>query len=836
MHDYIVRRREFKCDTSASASGSMTLSGIRSPCKQEVAVSRMAGEPDDTGHDNTRSSLSGSAGDVVQARDVRGGIHFHYGRGSRAAMPQQLPRGVRVFINRASDIARLNELLADPRFEDGAGVVYLINGAAGVGKTSLALHWAHQVRDRFPDGQLYIDLRGHDPDASVTPDQSLERFLLALGVPAAAIPRDPDAKSDLYRTVLADRRTLIILDNAATVGQVRPLIPGTGNNLTLVTSRSRMPGLAIRDGAQWATLGTLSTDEAVELLTATMTGYRQGDQVEDLAELASLCARLPLALRIAAERAVSRPGMPLTDLISELRDESGLWTALATDDEDEANAVRTVFAWSYRALSTEAARLFCLLGLHPGAEFSEPAAVALAGDEVAGVRHSLDVLTGVCLLDSQTYGRYRFHDLLRAYAVDRARFEVAQEAQLAAVRRICDWYLMSAYNCAVLSAHDAKLPFSLDTSAGATFPDRDQAAAWYLTERANLAGAVGAAADTGQLGLALRLASILERIYSSYNHFHDWRSTSLIGLRAARELGATADEALMSESLGRLSRLTMQLDEAAEYYDTAITIHAELGDTLNLVKDLNGLAWVHLFGHRLDDAYSSLRDALARAEGLGDDYWIATIRGNLGYACLQLLDPEQAEPNLVEALAKFRDLGDRLYESMVLTFMSLLERSRGGADMALETARRAAEISTELSNQLWEATALLFLGKAQLAADDAEAALASFHHAALICRQEGDLGRESRAIDGAGRAYRDLGRSEEAAAFFRRAVAVHRQLGDNWKLAMSLGRLADVDRDLHSSEQYRREAISILTEFTDPRSLEARERIETALRDQGLAL
>jgi tetratricopeptide (TPR) repeat protein len=398
-------------------------------------------------------------------------------------------------------------------------------------------------------------------------------------------------------------------------------------------------------------------------------------------------------------------------------------------------------------LPADAARLFCLLGLHPGGEFGEGAAVALSGGNRTQVRHSLEVLTGACLVESQTYARYKFHDLLRAYAVDRARYEISQEEQLAAVERVCDWYLGTVYSCASYIAHDTTLLFSLDTVPARTFTDRDQAATWYLTERVNLEGAVSAAADTGKSSLAWRLAAVLERIYASYNHFNDWRTTSNIGLAAARALGERDKEAVMCESLGLLSRLTMRLDEADGHYREAVAIHTGLGDTISAVKDLNGLAWAHLFGHRLDDAQTDLLAALDRVESLEDQYWIATVRCSLGYTFAQLGRWDEAERNLSGSLAAFRTLGDRLYESMVLTFLSLLARSRGDANAALMTARRAVDISVELSNQLWEATALLFLGKAQLTAGDPEAALTSFHRAALFCRQEGDVSREARALD-----------------------------------------------------------------------------------------
>jgi tetratricopeptide (TPR) repeat protein len=782
--------------------------------------------PDDRDDDVERvgnhSLVNSNSGEIVQVRDVEGGIHFHYGSGGRGNRPLQLPHGVRGFVNRTSDLTALDELLVD----DENLVVYVISGTAGVGKTSLALHWAHRARTEFPDGQLYIDLRGYDPGLPVSPDQALERFLLALGVPAAAVPDDVEAKSSLYRSALADRRMLIILDNAANNAQVRPLIPGSGQSIAIVTSRSHLQGLAIRHGARRRTLDTLTEAEAVQLLKATIQEYRSGDDPAEVAELARLCAYLPLALRIAAERAASRPSMPLSRLIADLRDESELWNTLSTGDIDEAEAVHTVFAWSYRALPEDTALVFCLLGLHPGAEFSETAAEALVGGNPRQVRTALDQLAGACLLEPTGFARYRFHDLLRAYAVDCAQARLSQEEQLSAVQRVCDWYLRTSYRCALTLAHDTTLLFELDDAEHGSlrFSDHSQAARWYAEEKFNLEAAVRAAADTGQLHTAWRLAAVLERIYATYNHFNDWRSTSRIGLECARELGLHAEEAAMHDSLGRLCRMTMRLDEAVTHHVGAVATYRELGDLANVVKGLNGLGWVHLFRHRLRDARTAFAEALTVAQELDDPRWRATLLYSSGYACAQLRNLEEADAQLTRSLTIFRDLGDRLYESMALTAVSYVARVRGDAGESLAIANEAVSISREMNNRLWEATALLYLGKAQRAVGEPGPALASYQAAAVICRQNGDRSREAMAVEGAGLAYADLGRGEDAVDFHRQAIATHRQLGDRWKLAKNLVHLS---RELSGSSARRcgDEAFEILAGFDDAKSVALRSQL-----------
>lgn len=301
---------------------------------------------------------------MVQAGSVSGGVHFHAPAdtpGAPTPPPRQLPAVTRTFVNRADELARLDALLPAADGDPLPTTLLVIAGTAGAGKTSLALRWAHRVAGRFPDGQLHINLRGYDVQQPVAAHDALHRFLTALGVPSDAVPADTDAAAALYRSLLADRRMLVVLDNAATVAQVRPLLPGNDRCLTLVTSRDRLSGLAIRDGARRLTLGTLTESEAVALLRVVTAEHRPHDDETELTELAQLCARLPLALRIAAERAASHPYLALAELIADLRDESALWDALSAGDATEAEAVRTVFAWSQGVRVTSRARVRCLV-------------------------------------------------------------------------------------------------------------------------------------------------------------------------------------------------------------------------------------------------------------------------------------------------------------------------------------------------------------------------------------------------------------------------------------------------------------------------------------------
>jgi tetratricopeptide (TPR) repeat protein len=368
----------------------------------------------------------------------------------------------------------------------------------------------------------------------------------------------------------------------------------------------------------------------------------------------------------------------------------------------------------------------------------------------------------------------------------------------------------------------------------ASFEDHPAAMAWYLGERANLVGAARAAFETGSFQLAWQFGALLERIYTTFNHFQDWRATSELALAAARGLGLPENEAAMHESLGRLARMLMQLDEAAAHYDAAIAAYHELDDRPGLVKALNGVAWARLFAHRLDEAMSALNEALPIAREAGDRFLIAVILFGLGYTHLQLLLFDDAEGYLDESSQIFRALGDRLNETMVTSFHSYLARARGDIARALAAAQEAVDVSADLDSSLFEATALVYLGKAQLAAGSPGEALECYLASARRSRQEGDLSREGWAIDGAGLAYQMLGRPDDAAGFHRRAIAICRQLGDQWKLARSLERLADaLPDDPDEAGRARLEAIEILADFPDPKSRAIRERLLARTGEAG---
>jgi tetratricopeptide (TPR) repeat protein len=780
---------------------------------------------------------------VVQAGQVSGGVHFHSRHGepggpaSGHPPPRQLPGDLRHFVNRTAELQSLDATLTtggDPFVPP----VCVIAGTAGAGKTALALRWAHQVKDRFPDGHLYVNLRGYDPGEPVTAEEVLPRFLTALGVAATAVPSDPESAAALYRTLLADRRLLVFLDNAATVAQVRPLLPGSARCLTIVTSRSRLSPLAVRDGADRLTLGTLDEPEAVALLRTVTAGHRSDDDSGKLAELARLCAHLPLALRIAAERAATHPHMSLDELITDLCDESALWDALSTGDEEGAEAVRAVFAWSYRALSPEAARLFRLLGLHPGPEFGLGAVAALVGVSVRRARQLLDVLVGAHLLEQTAPDRFEFHDLLRAYAGDQAQREEPEGERSAALRRVLDWYLHTADSAqGWISPDEDHLP-SQPPAEGVTpasFADYDQAVDWAEREHANFLPAVRAAAKAGLDAHAWQLAALLWNAKAPSSLTTDWLPMGQTGLAAARRTGERPAQARLLESFGFGYTKLNRPAEALESHEEALNIRRETGDRVGEADSLNALGLVHLRKRELGPAERRLEEASALFAELGEAHWQTVTLANLALVRFRAGESERAEQDIEQALAAHRRRDNARGTGNALWVLSGILLDRGESREALNAAEEAVKLALDLRNHVAEGCWLLALGDAQQALGEHGEALTAYNRSATLHRRLGDRSREALAWQGTGETYQRLGRDEESAGFHRRAAAAHRELGDAWSEAVSLDGLARAvhEADPEASRGRWAECLRLLAGYDDARARRMRESVEARLAGNG---
>ncbi|MGH8793015.1 MAG: BTAD domain-containing putative transcriptional regulator, partial [Stackebrandtia sp.] len=461
-------------------------------------------------------------------------------RTSSGPAPRQLPADVGGFTGREAELAALNGLLDDSG-RRGAATISAITGAAGVGKTTLAVHWGHRASAWFPDGQLYVNLRGFDPGRATDPADAIRGFLSAFGVSKERIPDDLDAQAALYRSLLAERRVLIVLDNARDAAQTRPLLPGGRGNLVVVTSRNRLTGLVTARAAHPIRLDVLAGDEARRLLRRRIGEARVDREPAAADEIVARCARLPLPLAVAAAWAAEHPESPLSELADGLR--AGLD---AFEAEDEATSVRAAFSWSYRTLDAESARVFRLLGLHPGSELTVEATASLTALPPERTRECLDGLAAAHLATERSPGRYAQHDLLREYARELADRHGDDADSRAALCRIFDHYLHSAY-AAEQRFNQARELFSLPPPAENTVvlrpADHREALAFFAREHVNLRSVVDGAAATGFADHAWRLACVLCTFLNNQALHREWESVMNTALTAALRLEAPEAEA-----------------------------------------------------------------------------------------------------------------------------------------------------------------------------------------------------------------------------------------------------------------------------------------------------
>ncbi|MGH3246666.1 MAG: ATP-binding protein [Trebonia sp.] len=803
-------------------------------------------ESDRHGVGDVRSEIARTqvTGDVVQARDVAGGVHFHTAQGDSGGLrvvPRQLPADVSVFVNRGRERRALTRFIGlgsvspASRARAAAAVVVVITGSAGVGKTALALHWAHRVRDRFPDGELYANLHGHDDGSPVTAEVSLDRFLRDLGVSAQSVPADLDGRAALFRSLIAGRRVLIVLDNVADIGQVRPLIPGGAGPLLIITSRQELPGLAIRDGARRIRLDIFQESDAVALVRRVTRSGGRRDTPADLTELAQLCARLPLALRVAAEHAVSRPTMRLAELIADLRDDSMLWDALSVGDGPHSEAVRTVFAWSYRDLTAETARMFRALGLHHGPDISLAAAAAAVGVPARTARRSLDILLGAFLIQTVRPYRYQLHDLLRAYALDQARTTDSDADRHETLDRMLRWYITAASNACVMLFPGDLFPVNVPPPDGpepAVFENAAAAFEWFETERPNLVANARAALDAGLLQRAWELAMSLSPIHANTFTFDDWSALSVVALAAAERM---ADPAALSSALSNRGKFMFRrrlLEDAKTAHARALSVRQELGESRGILESLNALGLIGLVTRELSEAAGYFLQAAAMARSIGDARWEGMAHANLAEARMEAGDIALALETVAPLPQLFAGLNNPGQEGNALWLLSRAQRIDGnfsGAMVAIDAALRIAE---NAGNRMWEAWWLIEAARVHLAVGEPGEAMRCCQMAASLERQIGDHSREAIALDCVGEVLLADGNVGDAAAFHREAARMHRQIGDTWREALAILHLADCEQALDqdaASREHLTAALALLQRFSDSQAARLRTNVQARL-------
>ncbi|HUQ61447.1 AfsR/SARP family transcriptional regulator [Lentzea sp.] len=646
--------------------------------------------------------------------------------GPGRAVPRQLPAPVAGFVGRAAQLKRLSEVL------DAAGAhggTVAIGGTAGIGKTTLAVRWAHQVVDRFPDGQLYVDLRGFDPDSPpADPADVLQGFLDALGVPPDRVPAGLTARSALYRSLIAGRAVLVLLDNARDAEQVQSLLPGGSACHTVITSRIELTGLVVRHGAHPLALDALDDDEAMALLASRLGADRVAAEPDAADELIRHCARLPLALAIVAARAATRPTFPLRVPAEELRDERRRLDAL--DAGDPMTSVRAVFSWSYQRIGSGAARAFRLLGLHPGPDIGLPAAACLTGGTAPETRAALAELTRANLLQERGPGRFSFHDLLRTYAGDQAAAHDAEEDRHAALLRLLDHYLHTADRVDRVLApnrdHLALPPPPVPVEEPA---DAAQAWRWYEVERHVLAGAIAHAANAGLHTHAWRLQHLLTTCFDRRGHWHEWVVTGQVALAAARLAGDVDGQGRLHQGLGRALALLGRHEEAQPHLARALGLHRDVGDLVQQAHTEGVVAWSLEHQGRVEEAVRHSERALAAYQEAGHQYGQAKALNMVGWHQIKLGDHRSALRNCGQALTLYGDLGDQRGCAHTWDSIAYAHQQLGNHNEAIAGYLRALNLYRDLHDYYYESGTLTRLGDTQYAAGDAEAARVTWRQA-----------------------------------------------------------------------------------------------------------
>jgi tetratricopeptide (TPR) repeat protein len=700
--------------------------------------------------------------------------------------PGLLPRDVPGFTGRNDELARLVALTGGGRV-----VVTAIGGTAGVGKTALAVHAAHQLLGEFPDGHLYADLRGHSGSQDPTePGEVLEVFLRSLGVRAEEIPAGLEERSGLLRQVLASRRVLMVLDNARTEAQVRPLLPGAGTSVVLVTSRSVLPGL---EADERIGLDVLAEDEAVAML-AGLGGHRAAADPTAVAEVARLCGRLPLALRLAGQLLATHPTWPVVRLVRLLGSERD---RLARFGEGDLQ-VRAAFEVSYQQLAEEDARLFRMLGLHPGPDFTATAAAALAGAEGEAAESALGRLADAHLVAEDAAGRFALHDLLRLFA--RAACE---QADTPADRDAAETRLVRHYeNLAAFldSCVDPKLRTAAEQD-GKPLSSMRQALAVFQAERPALLAALDLATQRGGDEEIRRLSASMGRILTILRYLDDLIIVREAALAAARHVGDTRAEGRALSNLGEAYRELRRFKEAITSYQHALVIFRALDDRGAEGLALNNLGIAYQELRRFEEAITSYQRALVIFREVGDRHEEGLALNSLGIAHRELRRFEEAVAGYQDALVIFRDAGDRHGEAQALANLGSGYRELRRFEEAITSYQQALAIRREVGDRYGEGRTLDNLGDAYGELQRSQEAVISYQQALVIFREVGDRHEEGQTLNNLGVAYEEARRFEDAITSYQQTLAIKREARDRDGEGRTLNNLGNAYGELQRSQE-----------------------------------
>ncbi|HEY3867269.1 MAG TPA: tetratricopeptide repeat protein [Actinocrinis sp.] len=754
--------------------------------------------------------------DATDAADAIPGLVRSTAR--RRGPRYQLPVDTRVFTGRSRELDELADFAAAAPLGNEAGMVVIsaIDGMAGIGKTALAVHAAHRLRAEFPDGQLFLDLRGYAVDQEpLSAEDALEHLLRSLGTPPQLIPAALAERAALYRDRLDGTRTLIVLDNASGAAQVRPLLPGDPGCLVLVTSRRRLAGL---DDARFLSLDTLPPDDAAALLRKAADPDRVPAHHPALAELAELCGRMPLALRIAAARLRQHRTLRIEDLVAELRDETVRLARLTTGRD---RSLAAVFESSYLALPTAERFVFRSLGLLPGPDVDAHAAAALTETDHRTAERLLESLLDHNLLIQHAAGRYRFHDLVRAYAGSLAGDEPVARRE-AALGRLMDHYQRTARAADRLLARHTRPGLPAEPPGRADLPPRFSgqvsALTWLRGERANLLAAVAQAGATGEppriIGLAAALSSYLELE-------GPWHQAAVLHQAAADTANRRGDRLAAAAALSDLGRVRV----AAGGYPAALAVHRRalavyrsIGDWLGEANALGDIGRVHYFEDDYAQAMEFFAPALAIFRKIGDRLGEAYTLSDIGRVRLMTGDVAAAVDLHEQALAAYRELDHRFGEANVLTGLGRVRRQAGDFAQAAADLERALTAFRELGQRHAEAGALWDLGRVRWQTGALAEAISLQERALTIFQDLGVDSGEAYSLVELGRLHRLTGNGNIAAELSERAVQIFRVHGNHLGEAnalQGLGRVRDASGDRAAAAELYDAALALFREVGD---------------------
>jgi DNA-binding SARP family transcriptional activator len=636
--------------------------------------------------------------------------------------PAQLPADVYGFAGRGDELARLDAMLTTDERQPAAVVISAVSGTAGVGKTALAVHWAHRVVDRFPDGQLYVNLRGFDPTGTlVEPSDAVRGCLEALGTPPQRIPADLDAQTALYRSLLAGKRVLVVLDNARDVDQIRPLLPGSPGCLALVTSRNDLTGLVVKEGARPLALDLLARTESRQLLERRLGADRIAAEPDAVDDIIAACSGLPLALAIVAARAVAHLRTPLRSLADDLSEAGRDSLDAFAVTGDPSSDVRAVFSWSFHHLTSGAQRLFRLLGLHPGPDISTAATASLAGIRPGQVRALLAELTRAHLVTEHTPGRYTLHDLLRAYAAELTHALDSHDVRHEATRRMLDHYLHTAFAADDLLS-PARNPIALaspaDGCTAETFASYAQAMDWFGQEHTVLITLLGHAARLGFDTHVWQLAWSLNPYLLRRGQWQDLHVIARFTLTATRRLGDRSEEARAHHGLAGAETQLGRFDEARAHLEQALDLLAEVDNHEGQAHTYRSLALIAERQGRHAEALDNSQRALEHFEIAGNRRGQASGLNAVGWCQAELGDYEAARANCTSALDLFHELGDRTGEANASDSLGYVHHQLEAYVEALACYRHALALCRELGDRKNATDILVHLGDTQDAIGD----------------------------------------------------------------------------------------------------------------------